>query len=201
MKKVILSALFVCAAIIGFTSCGKDPDVYDGVETNFAGGEYFGDLVGTGSYNFVMRFESKNYTADSVVRTGAYYVLDLSSANNKNLLPSEGTYQVVKNFNYAAGTITYGVAEHLEEGMGSYGYSADANLGYLFDAGTVTITKTGDTYTIDAEIYSGTTLVKFRYVGALLFQDKSESMVGANRAMRAPYNVENLNQVVTLISK
>lgn len=200
MKKFILSALFVCAAIIGFTSCGKEPEVYDGVETNFAGGEYFGDLLGTGSYNFVMRFESKDYVADSVVRSGAYYTIDLSSESNKNLLPKEGTYTIVKNFNYAAGTITYGTAEHIEEGMGSYGYNANAGMGYLFDAGTVTINKSGDTFTIEAEIYSGTTLVKFRYEGALLFQDKSDTSVAANRAARHN-EVKSLDQVVTLISK
>ncbi len=200
MKKFLLSALFVCAAIIGFTSCGKEPEVYDGVETNFAGGEYFGDLLGTGSYNFVMRFESKDYVADSVVKAGAYYVIDLSSESNKNLLPKEGTYTVVKNFNYATGTITYGTEEHLEEGMGSYGYNANVGMGYLFDAGTLTINKSGDTFTIEAEIYSGTNLVKFRYEGALLFQDKSETSVAGNRAPRH-ISVENLNQVVTLISK
>ncbi|MDO4190112.1 MAG: hypothetical protein Q4D14_00295 [Bacteroidales bacterium] len=200
MKKIVLSALLVCATIFGFTSCGQEPEVYDGVETNFAGGEYFGDLLGTGSYNFVLRFESKDYAADSVVRSGAYYVLDLSSESNKNLLPKEGTYTIVKNFNYAAGTITYGTAEHLEEGMGSYGYSATTGLGYLFDSGTVTISKSGDTFTIDAVIYSGTTLVKFRYEGALLFQDKSESSVSANGVQRH-VDVLDLNKVVSLISK
>ncbi len=200
MKKFILSALFVCAAMIGFTSCGPDEPVYEGVETNFAGGEYFGDLLGTGTYNFVMRFESKDYAADSVVRAGSYYVIDLSSESNKGLLPKEGTYTIVKNFNYAAGTITYGVAEHIEEGMGSYGYSATTGMGYLFDAGTVTIDKKGDNFTIEAEIFSGTNKVMFRYEGALLFQDKSESSVVANRASRN-VKVENLNQVVSLISK
>lgn len=172
MKRNVFNILLLAAAAVVFSSCKDDDDdkasssfTIDGVSTTLKGGALLYDgtpsespVDGEDIYRHSIGLFGEGVTVEGSELAGSGNVIDFDVVSSStDLEPGTYTYKASEE----------NAAFDLWDGAAHYDWNTQEESEWAVTGGTLKVSKSGDTYTLDFDGVSDETVIKAHYTGTL----------------------------------